>query len=603
MSGRLRGLLRPLRFKRVNRQIFVLTIVVITLPLTLMSGIIYLFTLQAVKSEYQSSATLILNNLSFNIDQYLQSIEKGTLTAQLDNRLQESLASWLLHPEVDVSQSLQYGAVIEQFVSTIEMTIKNVDSVQIYSGGRVFYSANFDRSSYEETNFMSETWYKQTLAAKGKIVIFGTHTPFRRTSDEERQKVISIARVINKTGTKQPLGVMLVDIRLDSLREILALSENSNHNFLIVDNKGSYVYASGMDENGGGAETDGTVLAQVRGSQTGSFYAPMSGERAFFNFATSPYSGWKVIQYIEEREMTKDAERLRLILLVFAFCTLGVALLFLFLLSVRVTKPIIMLSRQVRAVGLGNLDVQLRSDRSDEFGVLYNGIRKMTEDLKAHIERASMTLAQQRMAQYGALKSQINPHFLANALESIQMKAVIAGQREIGEMVGLLGRLFRAHIQTGKEVVPLNEELANIRLYIKVQQMRFGAKLRYDEELAAGTEQTPVLHFALQPIIENAIVHGLERRSGSGQLTVSTEVDGTLMRIIVADDGAGMSEERLAAIRSRLAAPSDTLDMDHIGIKNVHDRIRYYFGERYGVDLYSAAGEGTRVVIRVPASG
>ncbi|TYP74805.1 sensor histidine kinase [Paenibacillus methanolicus] len=603
MSGQLRRWLRPLRFKRVNRQIFVLTIVVITLPMTLMSGIIYLFTLQAVKSEYQSSATLILNNLSFNIDQYLQSIEKGTLTAQLDNRLQESLASWLLHPEVDVSQSLQYGAVIEQFVSTIEMTIKNVDSVQIYSGGRVFYSANFDRSSYQETNFMNETWYKQTLAAKGKIVIFGTHTPFRRTSDEERQKVISIARVINKTGTKQPLGVMLVDIRLDSLREILALSENSNHNFLIVDNKGGYVYASGMDENGGGAGTDGTVLAQVRGSETGSFYAPMSGERAFFNFVSSPYSGWKVIQYIEEREMTKDAERLRLILLVFAFCTLGVALLFLFLLSVRVTKPIILLSRQVRAVGLGNLDVQLKSDRSDEFGVLYNGIRKMTEDLKAHIERASMTLAQQRMAQYGALKSQINPHFLANALESIQMKAVIAGQRDIGEMVGLLGRLFRRHIQTGKEVVPLNEELANIRLYIKVQQMRFGDKLRYDEQLAPGTEQTPVLHFALQPIIENAIVHGLERRSGSGRLTVETEVEGTLMRIIVRDDGAGMSEERLAAIRSRLAAPSDTLDMDHIGIKNVHDRIRYYFGERYGVDVHSAAGEGTRVVIRVPASG
>ncbi|MFB9329354.1 sensor histidine kinase [Paenibacillus aurantiacus] len=601
MRGLLQLLLRPFRFKRVNRQIFVLTIVVITLPLALMSGVIYLFTLQAVKSEYQNSATLILNNLSFNIDQYLQSIEKGTLTAQLDNRLQDSLESWLLHPEVDVSQSLQYGEVIEQFVSTIEMTIKNVDSVQIYSAGRVFYSANFDRSSYEETNFTNETWYKQTLAAKGRIVIFGTHTPFRRTAEDERQQVISIARVINKTGTKQPLGVMLVDIRLDSLQEILALSENRNHNFLIVDNKGSYVYASGTDKTGGRYAADATILAQVKGSETGSFYAPFGGERSFFNFVTSPYSGWRVIQYIEEREMTKDAERLRLILLVFAFCSLGVALLFLFLLSVRVTKPIILLSRQVRAVGLGNLDVQLKTDRTDEFGVLYNGVRKMTEDLKAHIERSSMTLAQQRMAQYGALKSQINPHFLANALESIQMKAVIAGQRDIGEMVGLLGRLFRSHIQTGKEVVPLNEELATIRLYIKVQQMRFGDKLRYEEELAPGTEQTPVLHFALQPIIENAIVHGLERRRGSGQLTVSTEVEGTLMRIVVRDDGAGMDEERLAAIRSRLAAPSDTLDMDHIGIKNVHDRIRYYFGERYGLDIYSAPGEGTRVVIRVPA--
>lgn len=588
--------------KHVNHQIFMLMILIITIPLLIISVIIYLFSMQAVKNEYQSSSNLILTNLSFNIDQYLQSIEKGTLNAQMDGQLQGALENWTLDKNDNGNdQKIQYGNIIEHFISSIEMTIKNVDSVQIYAGSRVFYSTNFNRSDYDVKDFTHEDWYVQTQARNGGIVLFGAHLPFHRVN--AKNNVISIARVINKVGSKQPIGTMLIDIRLDSLREILKLSEVSKRNFIIIDNNGGVIYNSERNESKPALSTSikNQNMDTVLKEDAGSFYAHFSGNDSFINFVTSPYSGWKVIQYIDEKEMTKQADVLIKIVLTLAFLSLGTAILFMFILSARVTKPIILLSRQVKLVGLGKFDVDLSSDRQDEFGVLYQGIRKMVEDLQIYIERSSMAKVQQKVAQYGALKSQINPHFLANVLESIQMKAVINQQREISEMVGMIGRLFRIHIQTGKETVPLKEELEHIRLYVKIQQLRFGDKIQYTERLAEGSENLQVMHFSLQPLIENAIVHGLERRNGPGLLEVSSMKSGNDMFIIIKDNGVGMSKEKLEQLRFRLSLPSDTLDEDHIGVKNVHDRILFYFGEQYGLAIDSQLGEGTTVTIRIPA--
>ncbi|MFS0839763.1 cache domain-containing sensor histidine kinase [Paenibacillus sp. 1P03SA] len=590
------------RMRHVNHQIFLLVILTITLPLLLMSGIIYMFSIKAVKTEYQTSANLILNNLSFNIDQYLQSIEKGTLNAQLDAQLQNALEKYSYHMEDNGEDlKIQYRNVIETFITSIEMTIKNVDSIRIYAGDRVFYSADFNRADYSGGDFTKEPWYIRTVQQGGGVVLFGTHPPFQRT--DVHDPVISIARVINKVGSKQQLGVMLVDIRLDSLREILKLSETSMRNFVIIDSGGGIVYSSAGSQMDPGSsyKLDAGTIDTVLRERTGSFYAPISGKKSYINFLTSPYSGWKVIQSIEEKEMTKPAGLLGNLILGLALASLGTAVLFMFILYNRVTKPIIRLTRQVKLVGMGRFDVNLSSRRQDEFGVLFQGIHKMVEELQNYIERSSMAKAQQKIAQYGALKSQINPHFLANALETVQMKAIINGQRDISEMVGLLGKLFRIHIQTGKETVSLREELDHIRLYVRVQQMRFGDKIRYEENLAPGSESVEVMHFSLQPLIENAVVHGLERKTGPGLLEIGSSFTGHELIITVRDDGAGMEAGELAKLRERLKQPSDTLDQRHIGIKNVHDRIQFYFGEMYGLAVDSAPGEGTVVSIRLPS--
>ena len=589
------------QIKRLNYQIFVLMIITITIPLLILSVIIYIFSIQSAKSEYQNSSSLILNNLSFNFDQYLRSVEIGALTAHMDSRLQNALENWgKTDSEKDYIQSLEYEDAIERFISSIEMTIENVDSVQIFLDNRVFYSS-FKRAVYDVSNLSSEDWYQQTIEQRGRVVLFGTHEPFHRPNSNE--SVISIARVINKSGTRNPLGVLLIDIRLDSLRNILNLSEDSNRNFIILDDTGKVVYASDLNQINSDKTLKTKIPLAISDSKedSGSFYAEVEEVNSFFNYVTSPYSKWTVIQYIEEQEMTKHADLLRQVILWLALFSLAMAMLFMVILYSRVTKPIIFLSKQVKMIGSGKFDVNLTSERQDEFGGLYQGINKMVTDLKIYIERASYLKVQQQLAHYRALKSQVNPHFLANALESIQMKAVINKQRDIAEMIGLLGQLFRITIQSGKETITLEEELTHIRLYIQVQQMRFGERIQYVEKLAPHSDSIQIVHFSLQPLVENAIVHGLEHKLGTGVLEVSSTILGKDLLIMIKDNGVGIDNKQLEQLRTYLDETSNTLTEKHIGLKNVHEQIRYYFGNGYGVTIDSTLGTGTTVTVRIPA--
>src|SRR5690625_71480 len=598
----LKSVVELFRLKRVNQQIFVLTVMTITIPLLIISIMIYIFSVESVKREYENSSELILNNLSFNVDQYLQSIENGTLSIQMDDLLQGALVNWSKEKTDKGEFSIQDSDSIEKFISTIGMSIKDVDSVQIYAGDHVFYSTLFSKTVYSIDDLENEEWYQQTLEQKGGAVLFGTHKPFHRPNSNE--EVISISRMINKKGSRDPIGVLLVDIRLDSLREILNLSENSDRNYVILDNDGGMIYASDEEQINPTMtlKPDSQSLLSVLDEDAGSFYAPVAGIDSFINFVTSPYSDWTVVQYIDKREMTKNAEILRKIILWLAFGSLATAILFMFILNKRVTKPIIFLSKQVKMVGKGEFDVNLSSNRQDEFGVLYKGINKMVTDIQDYIERSSVLKAQSKLAQFRALKSQVHPHFLANALESIQMKAVLNGQQDISEMVGVLGQLFRISIQSGKETVTLEEELIHTRLYIKVQQMRFGDKNTYIEHLAPSSETVKMLHFSIQPLIENAIIHGLEPHSGQAILKVSTTLIDEQMLITVEDNGVGIDKEELIEIRNRLIRPTNTLVEEHIRLKNVHEQIRFYFGDQYGIEIHSQIGVGTSVTIRIPVN-
>src|SRR5699024_10376772 len=126
---------------------------------------------------------------------------------------------------------------------------------------------------------------------------------------------------------------------------------------------------------------------------------------------------------------------------------------------------------------------------------------------------------------FSALKSQMNPHFLANTLETLQMKAIIEDQDELSEMIGTLGELFRLNTQSGKEIVMLEEELYHTRLYVTIQQMRFGERLHFTEDFTEGSLSIPVLHFSIQPFLENAIIHGLEPKEGKGEIHLQTNLD------------------------------------------------------------------------------
>lgn len=592
-----------LRFKnlRINEQIFLLTIILITIPSIIISIIIYYFSVQTMKDEYVDSSQLILDNLSFNIDQYLKSIEDGSLAIYYEQDFQNTLEMWSdISEQSDPLISIQSESDLRRFIGSVDISIPHVESVQVLANDKIFHS---DFISYQtfHTNLINDlSLYEKAAEAKGKLVLTGAHpSPFSPTA----KQVISVTRSINKLGTQNPLAIININIQLDGLHEILSLSETTNRNFAILNEMGSAIYTSDesiVDEE---MELVGEykVLANTLSNQEHSFYESIDNTPLYISSVTSDYSNWTVVQYIEKSEMTSQASQLRFIVYILIILSIITALLFMYMLYKRVTKPVIELSENVNSIRDGNFALKMKDTiRNDEVGALYNGFNKMSQHLLTNIERTSTLKTQQKIAHYSALKSQIQPHFLANALESIQMQAIINGERDVAEMIGLLGELFRKSIQAGKEVVSLRDELTHIRLYIKVQQLRFQDRIQYVEDVDNDSLSMGVLHFSLQPFIENAIIHGIEPEDKKCTITVSTKINEDLLTIQIKDDGLGMNEDQLHDLQKQLSEQTNILQATNIGIKNVHEQIKHYFGEMYGISISSEEGKGTTVTMTLP---
>lgn len=583
--------------KSLRTEIFILIICSVTIPLIIVSAVTYKVSLQAVEKEYQSNSAIILNNLSLNFDQYLQGIENGTLLAYREGKLLTALENRSEFREN--YDKIENQKVIQDFIQGIELMIKNVNGVQIFTGERVFYAGSYDLVGADyDYNYQNSEWYKKTIEANGQKVLFGTHKPFQRKFSND--SVISMARAIRSLDKHQILGVILLDIRLDKLQEIFSLTEHDKRNFIMMDEMGRLIYSSMYLQDTSAIKLNSAALENILNNQTGSLYTKIDHHKVYLNFVTSKYSGWKVIQYIDQKDITKDSAIVGRIILSVAAASAIFASIVMFFISSRVSKPIIQLSRRVQLVGEGFFSFDLESNRKDEIGTLVRGFNRMVMDLKHYIERVATAKAKQQEAQFVALQSQINPHFLANTLESIQMKAVLNDQRDIGEMIGALGQLFRIHTRTDQELVLLKSELEYTRLYFRLQKMRYEERIDYLEQVEDGCEQLYVVRFMLQPIVENALKYGLENLMVKGIVTIKAYLVDDSLFIEITDNGSGMDSDTLQKLHLRLEEDEQALDGKNIGIKNVHDRIRLHFGAEYGLRISSIEKEGTTVTICLP---
>ena len=200
------------------------------------------------------------------------------------------------------------------------------------------------------------------------------------------------------------------------------------------------------------------------------------------------------------------------------------------------------------------------------------------------------------------LANQINPHFLFNALETIRMKAYCKGDQEIAGVVKLLGRIMRKNLEVGSEPVKLESEIELVKSYLEIQKFRYGDKINYKINLDEALKDYQILPLLVQPVVENAIVHGLECNEGEGVVDVTINRESDLLIIKVEDNGAGMAQEKLQQVIGTLDEVDEAPER-RIGLKNVHQRIKLYYGDEYGLVLGSEFGKGTTVKMNLPGKG
>nr|MCR5684164.1 sensor histidine kinase [Lachnospiraceae bacterium] len=295
------------------------------------------------------------------------------------------------------------------------------------------------------------------------------------------------------------------------------------------------------------------------------------------------------------------------------FISLFVVIVLVIFLSYRIsqtiTSPVRKLSEVTRAVTKGDLTVRADIDSDSEIGVLGKSLDEMIERINALLEEVTNEQESLRRAELEILQEQINPHFLYNTLDTIVWLAEAGDQSRVVSMVESLSEFFRSSLGQGRDVVTVRDEMRHVSSYLEIQQVRYQDILHYEIDIPEEINDVQLPKISLQPLVENALYHGIKNKRGGGSISVTGNRENGIAYIYIKDDGMGIKQERLEQISKRLSLVPEgkgetnkkQIDTpDFFGLYNVNERIRLKFGNRYGLHVDSQYGSGTMVTVMLP---
>lgn len=455
-----------------------------------------------------------------------------------------------------------------------------------------------------DSAIQSAEWYKKAM---GKRTIYWMYIEDMNNPGAVSGKQLSLVRQIFFPNTGKR-SVLVVQVDTDYLNSLLS---QEPFDTMVADEDGYIVAAKDRSTIGRTLGDMGFEVAVGDREQERTFERAINGLDYQVSINTlipdSSTSGLTIVSAFASSSIVHDANRIGLIgaeLIVFILLT---ALLAVYFNSRLISSRLLKLNRNLNRVAEGDLGTVSRIDGHDEIGQLseqFNYMVTNINELMSQVYEASETNnrleVMQREIKLKMLASQINPHFLFNALESIRMRAHIQGEKEIARIVQLLGKLIRRNLELGNRHTSLKSELDMVRSYLEIQKFRHGERLHY--ELAAEPDTLLVLlpPLIVQPLIENAIVHGLENKEAEGIVSLHAVRVGDEVLIDVIDNGAGMTPERLRQVEESIRDKEEN-EESRIGLRNVHQRLIMTYGEECGLRISSELGKGTQIYFKIPA--
>ena len=446
-----------------------------------------------------------------------------------------------------------------------------------------------------------EEWFGNTLERTDNLHFTTPHVQYIfDNSDQQYRWVITLTRAVEIThGTSTEQGILLIDIRYSSLRQILEDISLGNQGYLyMIDSGGELIYHPKMQliETGQMKENISAALEY----RDGSYREEYEGEKRNISVKSVGYTGWKLLSVTPEKGLSLSNLKMRLFVAFVAASFLFALVLINAFISSRITNPIQELEKSVNAIEEGELDTEVYTGGSYEIRHLGRSIGEMAKQIKKLMQDIVTEHESKRKSEFDTLQSQINPHFLYNTLDIIVWMIENEQKQEAVKVVTALARFFRISLSKGKSIIPVRDELEHVRNYLTIQQMRFKNKFLYEIHAEEEVMDLACLKLMLQPLVENAIYHGMEFMDGDGEIRIEVCREGDELLLEIRDNGLGMTQEQVKNLLSEKPRVSSRRGSG-IGVKNVNERIRLYFGEDYGLEIWSEPDEGTAIRCHLPA--
>ncbi|RKP57357.1 sensor histidine kinase [Cohnella endophytica] len=563
--------------------------VVILIPLLILGSILYVSTISITKKQTQENRLLEMKVLSQNLQEYFNSIElysRAIYTGEIQQLLNKGMPT-------DIIEQIHWKtSLFQQFAEWYGyMGIKGeIHNVTIVTSDGTMIQRD---PLYVGESFGDKPWYVQTLALQGEVRVAG---PFKRSyfipSSAASPYTFSLVRKINNTLGSANLGGIVIDV---SVMDIYRLLGGLKLNDVIILNADNEIVYSSAIERIGQEWKDGE---RIRGDSSG--WMDIDGQRMFVSSTYSDATGWRFVTLDPLSSIQSNSNKYRDITIGIGFLALIIALIISNYVSKRIIKPLRTLQEKMKKVQSGDFNIQLDVQSTDEVGQLTRSFNRMTEEIHTLVNNVYKSEITRKEAQLKALHSQINPHFLYNTLDSMNAIAVIEEVPLLSRMAKMLSEMFRYSISAGEQVVPMRDELKQIVRYVEIQQIRYDDKFSLLVSIPDRLLDYRIPKLIIQPIVENAIYHGLEMIPGEGRIEISGCEKDAYMIIEVSDNGQGISPADLAAIQLHLQLRDTGSLTEHIGLANVQERIELHYGTDYGISLNSEPGKGTKVTYKLP---
>ncbi len=536
------------------------------------------FSETAEENAYLNTQQMI-EQVSFNLESYLN--DMTDIFELVDDKIRGS-------------QGVPDEKLREQLDTIIESR-EDVVSIAVFTRDGELVTGIPTAEMRTNTKLTQQSWFRSALINSNDISF---SLPHIENLFKDRYKwVVSMSRGITITKNNQKIdGILLVDVnfkKIDDLFQRVSLGKKGYA--YIIDLAGNIVYHPQQQLIYVGLKNENRGIALQ--NSYGSYVDQSNGEKRLITIKTIDDIGWKIVgvSYMDEIVTTKK-EMSGFIFWLLLF-VIAVVLFILTYISAGISRPIKLLEKSMEKVESGDFTVNLTIKGSHEVEQLSRRFNVMVAKVRELMDQIIREQEAKRKSELEVLQAQINPHFLYNTLNSV-VRMVGSGQNEdVITTITSLSKLFRISLSRGKNIITVQEELEHVRNYLIIQKMRYKNKFEYEIKADEEALSCKTLKLLLQPIVENAIYHGIEPMADPGLITISAEMADGKILFQVRDNGLGMPPHVAENI---LTGQVKSKDGSGVGVKNVHERIRLFFGEEYGLQIESELEVGTVVKIWIP---
>jgi two-component system sensor histidine kinase YesM len=591
----------PLRWLNsgVQRKLMFSYLLVIAIPLTLTAWIMYHGAVNNATEQTEKYNYTMLRLMNEKIDGYLSQIDRISYFVYLDD-VQQMLNNVPTDTIDNVSWQLALRIKLNNWIGFSGFN-GGIRGVSIMASNGIYFNSE---STIRDDQAISQTkWYQDALSANGmKLMLTPQDLEGNLSFVPLREESLNFAiarKVYNELDNKE-LGVLVIGIEMDNMNEIMTeLGIADGTSLVIVNPNKDIIYRWG-------ANATDTLLSQIFANKlsgpTGMFAD--QGTEVLVNYFQSVNTNWNYITITDINVLTADAKKRNMGIMWIGLFGFIFALFMSLLFSKRIVVPIKYLHKSMKEIQKNGFRSEIPVIGSDEIAQLSKTFNLMVTQVRELINNVYIAGIKEQEANLNALQAQINPHFLYNTLDTINAMAMVEGKDNISKMIIALGEMFKYTIRQNDQLATIAEEMIHLLHYISIQKNRYGDRILFILDIPDQIKYHHIIRLCLQPLVENAVFHGLEHLPSGGIVTIQGGLEQDAVRIFIKDNGVGIEPAKLKSIQTKLQFKGFEEEAGmrrSIGLFNVNERLQLYFGDSFGLLIDSTKGEGTTVTLKIPA--